>query len=1174
MRGWFKPLLSLIAAVVFLPGIAYAQVGSVAGIVRDSSGGVVPGVTVEVTSPALIEKVRSATTDDSGRYQITALPVGTYGITFTLQGFSVVRRDNIQITSDFTAPVNVQLAVGNLTETVSVVAESPAVDVQNARVQTVFQGDDIAELPTERDLAGLMNLVPALVPNPGTGICNGGIGGFCNPLAPAFNAHVSGNDTDGLNQGRIMVDGMSINRGGSAQGINLNSGVTNGISIDTANVQEIAFTLSGALGESETGGASINIVPRTGGNRFTGEFFTSYTGTKLFDRNRGTHLSDTPANQPYIKDYDVNGSVGGPVLRDRLWFYTLARKRGDEQYPSGGTVPGFENLNVGKWGANYVPNRERGWLTYSNEYKNASTRLTWQATQQNKINIFWDEQDACTNPCYGMINLVDSPESYFTLQQRPNRLQQISWVNPFTNRLLFDAGLSVVATHNDSTKHRDYVNPRSIPRVCETGTTAGLDEVAQKVNPFITNNAGANGLGGCSVFANMISGSINDAFPGLVPNTMTNDDTYRSRASASYVTGSHNAKIGFEGAYFSEKVRNEVNDLRLSYRYVTPDVACIAQTATNPWACGNMTLYHAATDPQNIIHRRPRPVAFDMNTGAGTTDERVWFGALYIQDQWTVRNFTFNAALRYDHAESRYGETCIGPDKFVPIQANGDNFWCSTPSDGVSYNDVTPRWGVAWDVFGDGKTSVKWNMGKYLQSAGFGGIYTDNNPARRSTNQLTRAWDDVNGNRIVECEFSNPAPHTHPSGDVCGTMLQATGPNAGLPTGAFAQFGRPPNSSQLAVTNSFCGRTENSSVLHQQYCDAAGQNLMSGSNTRRNEWQFGLGVQHELLPRLSAEVTFNHRKYSNLTDADTVGQGCDYFLGSDPDACFDGIMDYRHPNYDFFSFVAPVDPRLPNGGGYTVKGNDNQNVRGNLPSLGNVTTIQRSLEYTWNGIDTNFVYRGRGGFRISGGTSTGGSERNTCLVDGDNPNVKGREGNEYRGGCVIDNPWQTNVRATASYTVPWVDVLLGVVYQSRPGGALSAEWAVPFTAAIWEPGDADRATSGGFFGTSTTMFNQTTDINLLDTGDLYGERISLFDLNLQKNFRFAGKRLNFGVNIYNLFNSDAVTGYEDEYTATRLPNGTWVADDPATPEVEVNEWGNVTGIVNPRFMRVTLAVHF
>ena len=99
----------------------------------------------------------------------------------------------------------------------------------------------------------------------------------------------------------------------------------------------------------------------------------------------------------------------------------------------------------------------------------------------------------------------------------------------------------------------------------------------------------------------------------------------------------------------------------------------------------------------------------------------MWFGALYLQDQWTLNRFTVNGALRYDHAESRYGETCIGPDVFVPVQTDGSNFWCSTPAKGVRYNDITPRWGVAWDVFGNGKTSVKWNMGKYLAAAGLGG---------------------------------------------------------------------------------------------------------------------------------------------------------------------------------------------------------------------------------------------------------------------------------------------------------------------------------------------------------------------------------------------------------------------------------------------------------------------
>jgi hypothetical protein len=1178
MRGLTRTLLVL-AAVLLVPPVVYAQVGAIAGVVRDGSGGVMPGVNVEVTSPALIEKVRSTITDDNGRYQITVLPVGTYKITFSLQGFSTVERENIQLTSDFTAPINVQLAVGNISETVSVVAESPAVDIQNARVQYVFKGDDIADLPTERDLGGLMNLVPSLAVSTFGSTCTGGVGAFCNGIAPGFNSHVSALDTDGQNQGRIVVDGMTINRGAAPQGINVNTGATNGISFDTANVQELTFTLSGALGESETGGAAISIVPRTGGNRFAGSYFTSYLDDSFFDRNRGTRLTETPATQDTVKDYDVNGSFGGPIKRNRLWFFVTGRTRGDEKYPNGGTVGGFANLNEGKFGYNYQPLRGDGtkdsWLTYTSEQKNLALRLTLQASQKNKFNLAWDEQDACTNPCKGMINIVDSPESYFSLQNRPNRLRSASWTNPFTNKILFEAGITAVNTIQDSTRHREYQNRPELPRICEAGSTTGMDSTATKVNTTITDNVNAppgGAAGNCSIFNTMISGSINEGFNNASGIQKLDDDTYRSRATASYVTGSHNAKVGYEGAYFSEGTTNVVNDMRLSYHYGTPDAACLttAPTTANPYPCGNMTLQWGATDPFNTINRRPRPIGFDMNTGLGTALEKVWFNAFYVQDQWTLNRFTLSGAIRYDHAQSRYGETCIGPDRFVPVQADGTNRWCSAPADGVSYNDVTPRWAVAWDLFGNGKTSIKYNQGKYLQAAGFGGNYTDNNSARRSTNQLTRAWDDVNGNRIVECNFFDPNPHTHPSGDVCGTMLQANG----QPSTAFATFGRPPTAAQLFTANSFCGRTENSSQLHRDYCAASGQNLMSGSGVRRSEWQFGLGVQHEIMSRLSGEVTYNRRNYRNLTDSDTVGLNCDYFLGADADTCYDNLMNFVAPHHDFYSVRVPTDSRLPNGGGYVIKGLANQKNLGALPGAGNVTTIQNVLEYTWAGVDTNFVFRGRGGLRISGGTSTGRSLRNTCRVDGDLGGLgvnayKGREGNLYGGGCDIYNPLQTNVRASGSYTIPWVDVLAGVTFQSRPGNAIAANLNVPFTAAAWEPTSASRA--GTMFNGAVATATQT--VNLLDFGDLYGERTNNWDVTLRKNIRFAGKRFNIGVDVYNLFNSDAATAYDQTYTAF-YSNGTWVTDDPATPAVEVNNWGNITQLVNPRFMRLSMSLTF
>jgi hypothetical protein len=412
------------------------------------------------------------------------------------------------------------------------------------------------------------------------------------------------------------------------------------------------------------------------------------------------------------------------------------------------------------------------------------------------------------------------------------------------------------------------------------------------------------------------------------------------------------------------------------------------------------------------------------------------------------------------------------------------------------------------------------------------------------------------------------------------------------------QFGQPPNPGQLFNPNSNCGQTNDSSVLHQQYCALSGQNLTSGWDTRRNEWQFGLGIQHELLPRLSGEVTFNRRAYANLTDGDTLGRGCDYFIAdatlqagveADPMDCFNDYLAFQSTAfYDFYSVQAPPDARLPNGGNYVIRGNDNQAFQGGLPNLGTVTTINQGLEYTWNGVDTNFVYRGQGGLRVSGGTSTGRSLRNTCLIDGDTPNVKGREGNLYGGGCAINNRMQTNIRANASYTIPWVDVLVGAVYQFRPGANKSANLDYTNADVTWEPSAAARATlpcdtngatAGGeaigcFFtggGNPTTTAN---NINLLDFGDIYDENIQLWDLNFQKNIRFAGKRVNFGVQIYNLFNSDAITSRNDSYDMFRLADGTWVEDNPNTADVEVNEWDEVTGIVSPRFLRFSIQFNF
>jgi hypothetical protein len=196
--------------------------------------------------------------------------------------------------------------------------------------------------------------------------------------------------------------------------------------------------------------------------------------------------------------------------------------------------------------------------------------------------------------------------------------------------------------------------------------------------------------------------------------------------------------------------------------------------------CGNTSLYYA-NDPFNQA-RRPVPTRVKINTGPSTIDNRVAYSGFYAQDQWTLTRLTLSGGIRYDHATSEYPETCIGQDgnrlgssgnePYVPVQVGGSfagqRSWCTTATDGVSYHNVSPRWAMTWDAFGNGKTSVKWNMGKYLAGAGIAGIYADANPAQRTVNTYFRTWTDVNGNRRVDCDLLNFADQNIAGGDICG----------------------------------------------------------------------------------------------------------------------------------------------------------------------------------------------------------------------------------------------------------------------------------------------------------------------------------------------------------------------------------------------------------------------
>jgi hypothetical protein len=907
------------AFVILMPGSALAQQGNIAGTVRDNSQGVMPGVLVEATSPALIEKVRSAVTDANGQYRINNLPVGTYSVTFTLTGFNVVRRDSIVLTTGFTAPVNATMSVGGVQETITVSAESLPVDVQNARQVASFAGEDIRDLPTTRNIRSILTLTPGLTPSGLGADCVGGVGVWCNNniynLGSMSDTQPTGlfaaPDTlanDAISQGRVMVDGTIINTGGGA-GI---MGMTGGYVADVANAQEVNVQISGAMGESETGGATINIVPRTGGNRFAGNYFATYTRGPLDEagNNRRSWFSSNNGNfpeiqngYPLISDWDTSGAFGGPIKRDRLWFFAVGRVWQKNAF-SRQTDRIWDNANAGIWGENYEADRSTPPLNLINWTRNANVRITYQATQKNKLNFFVDEGYTCQDPCDGSVAPWTSRDGWWSGQVHPARLMQASWTNPLTNVILLEAGLSANRQLYDFSHHRYWTPNADIPRVVEFGATAGWNYETNA--PLNSTNFAFNGIP---------TGPWADGIGGAAESRSLND--WRPRASLSYVTGTHNAKFGWDGGYFSQTRRNNTGNTRLEYRYDTPAATCFNAADPAASTCGNTRLYHPE-DPFNEL-RRPVPSRVKINTGLSSIDNRVGYTGLYAQDQWTLGRLTLNGAIRYDHAFSSYPGSQIGGanEPYVPIQVGGafsGQRQYSTPDrDGVSYHDITPRWGVAWDVFGTGKTAIKWNMGKYLSGAGISGIYADANPAARTVNTYFRTWSDLDGDRIVDCDLLNFAAQdlSTTGGDICGGPTSVGGQDS-------VRYGRDPLSldasgTPIGLGTTQCGRTEEGIPADvQAYCAAYGDTLLDGWGKRRSEWQFGLGIQHELLPRLSAEVTYNRRTFQNLTQTDTLGIGCDRFNGRQTlEACNESYLNFTSPDYGFFSVTAPRHPDLP-----------------------------------------------------------------------------------------------------------------------------------------------------------------------------------------------------------------------------------------------------------------------
>src|SRR5262245_52677830 len=326
-----------VLAVLLMPALAHAQ-ASITGVVRDASGAVLPGVTVEASSPALIEKVRVVVTDGNGQYRVVDLRPGTYAVTFKLNGFSTVRRENIELTGSFVASVDGDLKVGTVEEIVSVTGDSPIVDVQRTTQQRVFDQELIESIPVGRSHIDLVVLVPGLsASQPGRGAL-ADVGGTNNLQNTTFTIH-GGRTSDT----RLQLDGVRL-------GNVLSGGEFSNFVPDTGATQEITVDYAAITAEQPFGGLRIDIIPREGGNSVRGVVFATAVNSSWQGSNIDQDLQNRglPAPNEMKKAYDINPSVGGPIVRDKLWFYTSARWQTNENYIAGL----FYNKNEGdpsKW---------------------------------------------------------------------------------------------------------------------------------------------------------------------------------------------------------------------------------------------------------------------------------------------------------------------------------------------------------------------------------------------------------------------------------------------------------------------------------------------------------------------------------------------------------------------------------------------------------------------------------------------------------------------------------------------------------------------------------------------------------------------------------------------------------------------------------------------------------
>ena len=630
------PAFIVILSLLGICDVALAQQeASIIGQVKDESGAILPGVTVTASSPALQVREVMDVTNTQGEYRLTPLPIGTYSVVYTLQGFQTVRREDVRLTAGFTARLDITLKVGALSESVTVTGQAPVVDATSTTTRTQLTRETLELIPTSR--AGLQSVLMQ-APGARTNLDTGS-GVTANPTFRAFGRSY---------EAWVTVEGFPTTSPKSA----LQSTAQY---FDYESFEETSVQTVGNNAETPNAGLNLNIILKSGGNQFHGQGVYTATAQKLQWENLDQTLINSGLGSPnkIATRWDADGAIGGPIVHDKLWFFFTPRLHREDTQIAGSFKP------------DGTPGVDPVTQFHSTE------KFSYQLNPSNKFIGFTQEfhRDSQSG---------DTPLVPWNSRQHQIYGQQtskIEWQLVRSNKYVSVQG-GEWAFHLD----RSGFDPTHISTFDDTTRRATGQNIDASTTTF----------------------EMRRAVTGVV-----------SWYKADWLGGNHDFKAGLD--YWDSHADRRSQDRG---------------------AATNMQLHFANGVPTtiNALNYPVSPFSHVRNL------------PMFVQDSWTVaRRVTLNVGLRYDHdwaylpVQTRVAS--VAPlDRLYPAETFPEVHF-------KTFNPVTPRAHVAWDVTGNGRTVIKGGWGRFTHMWNSDEI----NMANRVTFLTsTFLWHDLNGNKLFD----------------------------------------------------------------------------------------------------------------------------------------------------------------------------------------------------------------------------------------------------------------------------------------------------------------------------------------------------------------------------------------------------------------------------------------